>query len=204
VVVASIGPDRVTQALRTALGMGADRAVHVKDAAVDGSDSLGIARVLAAVAKEVGPDLVLMGLMSDDSNASAVPPMLAELLGIPHATAVVKVDREGAGYRVERELEGGALEVVDLPLPCLLAVQTGLNQVRYASLKGIMAAKKKPIDVKTAEDLGLAGAVGAAAAKVKIQRIYQPSKGEGAEILSGSPDEVAEKLVGKIKELGLL
>jgi electron transfer flavoprotein beta subunit len=204
VVVASIGPDRVTQALRTALGMGADRAVHVKDAAVDGSDSLGLARVLAAVAKEVGPDLVLMGLMSDDSNASAVPPMLAELLGIPHATAVVKVDREGGGYRVERELEGGALEVVDLPLPCLLAVQTGLNQVRYASLKGIMAAKKKPIDVKTAEDLGLAGSVGAAAAKVRIQRIYQPPKGDGAEIVSGSPDEVVAKLVGKIKELGLL
>jgi electron transfer flavoprotein beta subunit len=160
--------------------------------------------VLAAVAKEVGPDLVLMGLMSDDSNASAVPPMLAELLGIPHATAVVKVDREGGGYRVERELEGGALEVVDLPLPCLLAVQTGLNQVRYASLKGIMAAKKKPIDVKTAEDLGLAGSVGAAAAKVRIQRIYQPPKGDGAEIVSGSPDEVVAKLVGKIKELGLL
>jgi electron transfer flavoprotein beta subunit len=204
VVVASIGPDRVTQALRTALGMGADRAVHVKDAAVEGSDSLGIARVLAAVAKEVGPDLVLMGLMSDDGNAAAVPPMLAELLGIPHATAVVKVDREGGGYRVERELEGGALEVVDLPLPCLLAVQTGLNQVRYASLKGIMAAKKKPLDVKTAEDLGLVGSVGAAAAKVRIQRIYQPPKGDGAEIVSGSPDEVVAKLVGKIKELGLL
>jgi electron transfer flavoprotein beta subunit len=204
VVVASIGPDRVTQALRTALGMGADRAVHVKDAAVEGSDSLGIARVLAAVAKEVGPDLVLMGLMSDDGNAAAVPPMLAELLGIPHATAVEKVDREGGGYRVERELEGGALEVVDLPLPCLLAVQTGLNQVRYASLKGIMAAKKKPLDVKTAEDLGLVGSVGAAAAKVRIQRIYQPPKGDGAEIVSGSPDEVVAKLVGKIKELGLL
>jgi electron transfer flavoprotein beta subunit len=204
VVVASIGPERVTQALRTALGMGADRAVHVKDAAVEGSDALGIARVLAAVAKEVGPDLVLMGLMSDDGNASAVPPMLAELMGIPHATAVVKVDKSGSGFRVERELEGGALEVVDLPVPCLIAVQTGLNQVRYASLKGIMAAKKKPIDVKTAEQLGLAGKVGAGAAKAKIRKVYPPPKGEGAEILSGSVDEVVAKLVGKIKELGLL
>jgi electron transfer flavoprotein beta subunit len=204
VVVASIGPERVTQALRTALGMGADRAVHVKDAAVDGSDALGIARILAAVAKEIGPDVVLMGLMSDDSNASAVPPMLAELMGIPHATAVVKVDKGGAGYRVERELEGGALEVVDLPTPCLIAVQTGLNQVRYASLKGIMAAKKKPIDVKTADALGLAGKVGKGAAKAKIQKVYPPPKGEGAEILSGSADEVVAKLVGKIKELGLL
>jgi len=204
VVVASIGPERVTQALRTALGMGADRAVHVKDAAVDGSDALGIARVLAAVAKEVGPDVVLMGLMSDDSNASAVPPMLAELMGVPHATAVVKADKGPAGFRVERELEGGALEVVDLPNPCLLAVQTGLNQVRYASLKGIMAAKKKPIDVKTAEALGLAGKVGGGAAKAKIRKVYSPPKGEGAEILSGSADEVVAKLVGKIKELGLL
>jgi electron transfer flavoprotein beta subunit len=204
VVVASIGPERVTQALRTALGMGADRAVHVKDAAADGSDALGIARILAAVAKEVGPDVVLMGLMSDDSNASAVPPMLAELMGIPHATAVVKSEKTASGFRVERELEGGAVEVVELPNPCLLAVQTGLNQVRYASLKGIMAAKKKPIDVKTAEQLGLAGKVGGGAAKAKIRKIYSPPKGEGAEILTGSADEVVQKLVGKIKELGLL
>ena len=204
VVVASIGPERVTQALRTALGMGADRAVHVKDPAVDGSDALGIARILAAVAKEVGPDVVLMGLMSEDSNASAVPPMLAELMGVPHATAVVKAEKGASGFRVERELEGGALEVVDLPNPCLLAGQTGLNQVRYASLKGIMAAKKKPLDVKTAEALGLAGKVGASAAKAKIRKIYPPPKGEGAEILTGNADEVVAKLVGKIKELGLL
>ena len=138
------------------------------------------------------------------ASASAVPPMLAELMGIPHATAVVKVEKSGNGVRVERELEGGAVEVVELPSPCLLAVQTGLNQVRYASLKGIMAAKKKPIDVKTAEQLGLAGKVGAGAAKVRIQKIYQPPKGEGAEIVSGTTDEVVSKLVGKIKELGLL
>jgi electron transfer flavoprotein beta subunit len=204
VVVASIGPERVTQALRTALGMGADRAVHVKDTALDGSDALGIARTLAAVAKSVGCDAVFMGLMSDDSNASAVGPMLGELLGIPSATGCVKTEKTASGFRVERELEGGALEVVDLDGPCVLAVQTGLNQVRYASLKGIMAAKKKPIDVKTAADLGLAGQVGASAAKVKIQKIYAPPKGSGAQILKGSTDEVVAGLVTKIKELGLL
>src|SRR5688572_17836910 len=204
VVVASIGPERVTQALRTALGMGADRAVHVKDAAAEGSDALGIARILAAVAKEVGPDVVLMGLMSDDGNASAVPPMLAELMGVPHATAVVKSEKGAAGFRVERELEGGAVEVVDLPTPCLLAVQTGLNQVRYASLKGIMAAKKKPIDVKTAADLGVAGQVGASAAKIKILKVAPPPKGDRADILSGSTADVVAGLVSKIKELGLL
>jgi electron transfer flavoprotein beta subunit len=204
VVVASIGPERVTQALRTALGMGADRAVHVKDAAVDGSDALGVAKTLAAVAKAESPDLVLMGLMSDDGNAASVPPMLAQLLDVPSATGVMAVEYQNGGVRVERELEGGALEVVDLPRPCVLAVQTGINQVRYASLKGIMAAKKKPIDVKTAADLGVAGQVGAGAAKAKIEKVYVPPKGQGAEILAGSADEVVTKLVGKIKELGLL
>ena len=204
VVVASIGPDRVTQALRTALGMGADRAVHVKDESVDGSDSLGIAKVLAAVAKEESPDLVLMGLMADDGNFAAVGPMLAELMGVPSATAVVKAERAEGKVTCERELEGGALEVVELQTPALLAVQTGLNQVRYASLKGIMAAKKKPIDTKTAGDLGLAGQVGADAAKIRVEKIYVPPKGEGAELIEGSTDEVVTKLMGKIKELGLL
>jgi electron transfer flavoprotein beta subunit len=204
VVVASIGPERVTQALRTALGMGADRAVHVKDPAVDGSDALGVAKTLAAVAKAENPDLVLMGLMSDDGNAASVPPMLAQLLDLPSATGVMSVEHKNGGVRVERELEGGALEVVDLPRPCVLAVQTGINQVRYASLKGIMAAKKKTIDVKTAADLGVAGQVGAGAAKAAIEKIYVPPKGQGAEIVSGSADQVVQKLVGKIKELGLL
>lgn len=204
VVVVSIGPDRVNQALRNALGMGADRAVHVKDDALAGSDALGIARVLAAVVKAESPNLVLTGLMSDDGNASAVPPMLAALSGLPHTTAVVKADKGDNGFRVERELEGGALEVVELPLPCLVAVQTGINQVRYASLKGIMAAKKKPLDIKTAAELGVEGQVGAGAAKAKLEKIYTPAKGDSAEILEGSTDEIVGGLVSKIKELGLL
>jgi len=204
VVVVSIGPDRVTQALRTALGMGADRGVHVKDPAVDGSDALGVAKVLAAVVKQESPDVVFTGLMSDDGNFAAVPPMLAELCDMPSATGVLKVEAADGALRVERELEGGAMEVVELPKPCLIAVQTGLNQVRYASLKGIMAAKKKPIDTKTAADLGLAGQVGAAAARMKIEKVYQPPKGQGAQMLQGSTGDVVKQLVGKIKELGLL
>jgi electron transfer flavoprotein beta subunit len=204
VVVVSIGPDRVTQALRTALGMGADRAVHVKDPETDGSDALGFAKLLAAVGKEEAPDLVLMGLMGDDGNFAAIGPMLATLLGEPHATAVLKAELGDGTVTVERELEGGALEVVELSMPCVLTVQTGINQVRYASLKGIMAAKKKPVSVKTGADLGLAGQIGAGAAKVKIRKIYSPPKGEGAEMLEGSTDEVVQKLVTKVKELGLL
>ncbi|MFQ5416457.1 MAG: electron transfer flavoprotein subunit beta/FixA family protein [Myxococcota bacterium] len=204
VVVVSIGPDRITQALRTALGMGADRAIHVKDNAADGSDALGIAKILAAVAKAENPDLIYMGLMSDDGNFAAVPPMLAELVGIPHTTAAIHIERGDAGLTVNREIEGGASEVVELQTPCLVAVQSGLNQVRYASLKGIMAAKKKPFDVKSVADLGLDGQVGAGAAKVTVTEIAAPPKGDTAEILEGSTDVVVEGLVNKIRELGLL
>ena len=137
--------------------MGADRAVHIKDDETDGSDALGVARLLAAVAKEENPDLILAGFMSDDGNFSAVPPMLAELVGIPHTTAAVKAEQTNGTLRCDREIEGGAHEVVELQTPCLVAVQTGINQVRYASLKGIMAAKKKPCDVKSVGDLGLSG-----------------------------------------------
>jgi electron transfer flavoprotein beta subunit len=204
VVVVSIGPDRVTQALRTALGMGADRAVHIKDPEADGSDALAIAKLLAAVAKEENPDLIYMGLMSEDGNFAAVAPMLAELVGMPHTTGAVKVERTNGSVTVDREIEGGANEVVELQTPCLIAVQSGLNQVRYASLKGIMAAKKKPLDVKSAADLGLSGQVGVAAAKLKIEKIALPVKGDTAEILEGSTDEIVSGLVNKIKELGLL
>jgi electron transfer flavoprotein beta subunit len=204
VVVVSIGPDRVTQALRTALGMGADRAIHVKDPAADGSDQLGLAKVIAAIAKAENPDLILAGLMSEDANFSAVPPMVAELVGIPHTTAAVKVSRANGTVTCDREIEGGASEVVELQTPCVIAVQTGLNQVRYASLKGIMAAKKKPLDVKTLDDLGVAGQAGAGAAKFKIEKIAPPPKGDRAQILEGSTDEVVGGLMKKIKELGLL
>ena len=204
VVAVSIGGDRVTQALRTALGMGADRAIHVNDDETEGSDSLGVARILAAVAKEENPDLIYTGFMADDGNFAAVPPMLAHLLGIPHTSAAQKVDCENGSVRVERETEGGIREVVELQRPCLISVQTGLNQVRYASLKGIMAAKKKPLDVKSIADLGLSGQVGAANAKVAIEKISVPPKGESAELVTGSVDEMATGLLSKIKELGLL
>jgi electron transfer flavoprotein beta subunit len=201
VVVVSIGPARVSQALRTALGMGADRAVHVNDEEVLQSDSLGVAKVLAAVAKEESPDMVFLGLMADDGNFAAVGPMLAEFIGVAHTTTAVKIEQSGGDLSIERELEGGAVEVVEIAAPCVVSMQTGINQVRYASLKGIMAAKKKPIDVKTAGDYGLAGQL---AAKTRVEKIYSPPKGEGADMIEGSAAEVAAALVGKIKELGLL
>jgi electron transfer flavoprotein beta subunit len=204
VVVVSVGPARVTQALRTALGMGADRAVHVNDPDAETSDALGVAKILAAVAKNESPDLVFTGLMADDGNSSAVPPMLAELTDMPSATGVVHTETSGTSVKAERELEGGAIEMVELPTPCLIAIQTGANQVRYASLKGIMQAKKKPVDVKTAGDLGVSGSIGEANAKVRVDKIYHPPKSASAEILKGTTDQIVSALVGKIKELGLL
>jgi electron transfer flavoprotein beta subunit len=144
VVVVSIGPDRVTQALRTALGMGADRAIHVKDPEADGSDPLGIARILAAIVKAESPDLVFTGFMSDDANFAAIPPMLARLADMPHTTAAVKVERSNGTLRVDREIEGGAHEVVELRAPCVIAVQTGINQVRYASLRASWRRRRSP------------------------------------------------------------
>ena len=203
VFVVSIGPDRVTQALRTSLGMGADRAIHVNDEDADASDVLGCAKILAAIAKEENPDLIFTGFMSDDGNSSAVPAMLAEMLDMPSATGVLHVE-VGDSVKVERELEGGALDVIELPQPCVVAIQTGANQVRYASLKGIMQAKKKPLEVKTMADLGVADQAGAGAVKSKIEKIFVPPKSDSAEILEGSTDEVVGQLITKIKELGLL
>jgi electron transfer flavoprotein beta subunit len=202
VVVLTVGPERVVQSLRTALGMGADRAVQIWDDALLRSDSLGLAKAIAAYASKEGFDLVVTGLMSDDANLAQTGPMLAELLGLPSVTAVVKAELKEGSIEVERELEGGSLAAVSVPLPALLAVQTGINEVRYASLKGIMAAKKKPLDKKSLADLGLAPA--AVAPKVKVEKLYVPPKGQGAEILKGSVQEQAQKFVGKVKELGLL
>jgi electron transfer flavoprotein beta subunit len=202
VVVATVGPERVSQALRTALGMGADRAVQVWDDALASTDPLGIAKALAAVAKQESPDLIFCGLMADDDNYALVGPMLAELAGLPYATGVVKVEQQNGELVVERELEGGALEVRSIPRPCLLSIQTGINEVRYASLKGIMQAKKKPLDQKGLGDLGLGA--GDVAPKVKLEKMYPPPKGEGAELLEGAAGDVAGQLVTKIKELGLL
>ena len=202
VVVATVGPDRVTQALRTALGMGADRAIHVWDDALAATDPLGLAKSLAAVVKQESPDLVFCGLMADDDNYSLVGPMLAELSGLPYTTGVTKAEHQNGELVVERELEGGALEVRSIPKPCLLSIQTGINEVRYASLKGIMQAKKKPLDQKGLGDLGLQAAD--VAPRVKLEKMYPPPKGEGAELIEGSASDVAAKLVTKIKELGLL
>jgi electron transfer flavoprotein beta subunit len=143
VVVVGFGGDEVPKVLRTALAMGADRGIHIKGAV--SLDPLATARVLAAALKGVSYDLILCGKQAIDHDHAGVGVMVAELLDIPSVSVVTKLEKSGDKFRVEREVEGGA-EIVEASLPCLITCQKGLNEPRYASLKGIMAAKKKPLD----------------------------------------------------------
>ena len=201
VVALTVGPERAASALRTALATGADRAIHVKDDALTGADPLGIARAIAAAIKDEGFVLILAGLQADDDNYTQTPGLVARLLGRPCATAVLKIEPGDGVVKVERELENQRVQVVEMTLPAVVAVQTGLNEPRYASLKGIMAAKKKEIRTVDLAAIGLDPAVvGGAGARMRTIRLAPPPKGKGAEMLSGSADDVARELVRRIRE----
>src|SRR5687767_13798721 len=145
VVVCSAGPARVQQVIREALARGADRAIHVDDEVLAAADALVIADALAAAMADEKFDLVLAGLQSDDQGHGQTGVILAERLDIPHSTIIMEVQIDGSNLRVKRELEGGWFQWIAMPLPALLTIQSGINQLRYATLKGIMAAKKKEI-----------------------------------------------------------
>ncbi|HYV19591.1 MAG TPA: electron transfer flavoprotein subunit beta/FixA family protein [Verrucomicrobiae bacterium] len=201
VVALSVGPERAATALRTCLATGADRAIHVKDDRLAGADPLSIARVIAAAVKDDGFSLIFGGLQADDDNYTQTPALVARLLGRPCATAVLKAELGDGTIKVERELENQKVQVVEMTLPAVVAVQTGINEPRYASLKGIMAAKKKEIKTVGLAEIGLDPAqVAASAARFKTVRLAIPPKGKGAEILTGSPDDVAKELVKRIRE----
>jgi electron transfer flavoprotein beta subunit len=202
VVVLSAGPERASTAIRTCLAMGADRGIHIKDADLDGADPLSLAQAIAAAVKDEGFSLILAGLQADDDNHAQTGPLLARLIDRPCATAAMSLAlQDGGTIRVERELENNRLQVVDLTLPAVVTVQTGINEPRYASLKGIMAAKKKEIRTVGLKDLGLdAAQAGARASRLRTVRLAPPPKGKGAEILKGSPDEMAKELVRRIRE----
>ena len=194
VVVCSLGPSRVAQVLREALARGADRAIHVQlDAAGAGghNDAFVVAAALAEAMQSEQFDLVLTGLQSDDQGFGQTGVILAERLGLPHATIVMDVQVAPPNVRVKRELEGGWFQWVSMPLPAVLTIQSGINQLRYATLKGIMAAKKKEIR-KAAASGG--------AAKQKIVSLYVPEKGKKTQIIPGSPAEAAKELVRKLRE----
>jgi electron transfer flavoprotein beta subunit len=193
VVVCSAGPSRVGQVIREALARGADRAIHVEDDRLASADGFVTSAALAAAMKDEQFDIVLTGLQSDDQGFAQVGVILAERLGLPHATIIMEVQVDGASLRVKRELEGGWFQWVAMPLPAVLTIQSGINQLRYATLKGIMAAKKKEIRKVPLPP-------SAAAGKQKIVRLYVPEKGKKTQIIGGSAAEAARELVRKLRE----
>src|SRR6202142_3683292 len=194
VIALSMGPERAKQAIKEALAKGADRGIHVADDKFFALDPLLAARSLAAAIEREKPDLVLTGLESDDQGSGQTGVLLAQLLGVPHATLIMQIDALDGRLRVKRELESGWFQWIELPLPAVLTIQSGINKVRYATLKGIMAAKKKEIATITRESLGVTHDP-----PQRIERIYVPSKTKKTEFLTGTPKEVAAKLIEKLK-----
>jgi electron transfer flavoprotein beta subunit len=192
VVVCAAGPARVAQVVREALARGADRAIHVEDDALASADAFVTADALADAMREDGFDLVLTGLQSDDQGHAQVGVILAERLGMPHATIIMDVQVEDGRLRVKRELEGGWFQWVGLPLPALLTIQSGINQLRYATLKGIMAAKKKEIRKVVPASR--------AEARQSIATMYIPEKTKRTEMLQGSPADAAAELVRRLRD----
>jgi len=198
VVVVTVGPDRAQSALRTALAMGADSAVHVKDPSLDGADTLATARALAGALKTLAPvDLVLCGQQGVGGDHSQIPGLLAEMLDLPQVTVAVKIELQDGKAVVEREIEG-ARETWETSLPAVISAQKGLNEPRYASLKGIMAAKKKPIAVLDAAGVGLDAA--AAASKVKVTAMELPPPRPAVAMVEGEPGAQATELIRLLAE----
>jgi electron transfer flavoprotein beta subunit len=195
VVVITSGPARSQQVLREALAKGADRAIHLEDNVFAGLDAFNTARALAAAIKDEQFDLIFTGLQSDDYGYAQTGVILAELLGWPHATIIMQIEKNQGGVRVKRELEAGFFQFVDMPLPAVLTIQSGINKLRYATLIGIKQAKNKPMRKVTLAEVR--SAIGENLQK--IERMYIPQKTKKTEFLEGSPSDIAKKLVDKLR-----
>jgi electron transfer flavoprotein beta subunit len=192
VVACSAGPARVSQALREALARGADRALHVKSDDLARADAFAVAGALHAALAGEQVDLVLTGLQSDDQGFAQVGVVLAERLGMAHATIIMQVEVSGSVLRVKRELEGGWFQWLTMPLPAVLTIQSGINQLRYATLKGIMAAKKKEI-----REVPLAAV---AAPSLQIVGLHAPEKRKQTRMIDGSAADAAKELVRVLRD----
>ncbi|MGA3024007.1 MAG: electron transfer flavoprotein subunit beta/FixA family protein [Bryobacteraceae bacterium] len=192
VVVVCAGPPRAAQTIREALAKGADRAIHIELDDPARCDTLALARLLAEAAGAEQADLMVTGLQSDDLGYGQTGVVLAEILGLPHATIVMAVERTDAGIRVRRELEDGWFQNVEMPLPALLTIQSGINKLRYATLMGIKRARTKEIRVRKPDGP-------AETPRAAIERVYPPRKSKQTEMLEGSAREAAAKLVEKLR-----
>ena len=194
VIVVSMGPDRARQTIKEALAKGADRGILVTDDKSFLLDPLSSAKSLAAAIQKESADLILTGLQSDDQGFGQTGVLLAEVLDLPHATIIMQIEIDGTHMKVKRELEAGWFQSIELQLPAVLSIQSGINKVRYASLKGIMAAKKKEIVTISRESLGVVQDL-----TQRVERIYVPQKMKKTEFITGSPKEAAAKLIEKLR-----
>ena len=194
VVALCAGPARAAQTIREALAKGADRAIHIEDNDVDSLDTLALSKLLAAAAKAESPDLILTGLQSDDLGSGQTGVIMAELLGMPHGTIIMAVEKLDGSIRVKRELEDGWFQHVTMSLPAVLTIQSGINKLRYATLMGIKKAKSKEINVVTAASLGVD-----CTPQQERLKVYIPSRTKQAQIFDGPAKESAAKLVEKLK-----
>jgi electron transfer flavoprotein beta subunit len=194
VVALCAGPARAAQTIREALAKGADRAIHIEDETLRQLDTLGIAHLLAGAVKTEKPDLILTGLQSDDLGYGQTGVVLAELLGVPHSTIIMQVEVSEGSIRVKRELEGGWFQHIEMPLPAVLTIQSGINKLRYATLMGIKKAKTKEIRRVTPSELG-----SPPAAVATLERVYVPQKSKQTQIFEGDAKTVAAQLVEKLK-----
>ena len=192
VIALCAGPERVSSTLREALAKGADRAIHIEADDLASRDTLALAQLLADAIRPESPDLILTGLQSDDLGLGQTGVVLAELLGIPHATIIMQVEKTDSGLRVKRELEDGWFQHVDMPLPALLTIQSGGNKLRYATLMGIKKAKSK--ETRTVEAAAPTGA-----SALTLERVHIPEKQKHTEMLKGTPAEIAAQLVEKLR-----
>src|SRR5579883_1599480 len=195
VVVICAGPAEAAQTIREALAKGADRAIHIEQADPAAFDPLATARLLAAALKPETPDLILTGLQSDDLGYGQTGVILAELLGLPHATIVMQVEAQGPGIQVKRELEDGWFQHVEMPLPALLTIQSGISKLRYATLMGIKKAKTKEVKRLAPAELGES----AANPRISLDRVYAPERTKRTQLFDGAPQEAAAQLVEKLK-----
>jgi len=202
VVVVTVGDEESHDALLACLAKGADRAVRIWDDTLAGADPLAVARVLAAGIERESPDLVLCGVQSSDAVNGATGVATAAHLGLPHVAVVKGLDYDAAAgvATVERELEGGLVEVLRVRVPALLTIQTGINEPRYATLRAIKQAREKPLDEVGLADLGLDDGALDAARSSRTRRLRHPEKGAGAQMLDGSPAEVAARIADIVKE----
>ena len=194
VVALCAGPSRAQSCIREALAKGADRAIHIEDENLAALDALGVARLLAAAARQENPDLVLTGLQSDDLGYGQTGVVMAELLGLPHSTIIMNAEVDGANIRVKRELEDGWFQCIEMPLPAVLTIQSGINKLRYATLMGIKKARTKEI-----KRLGVADLGGAQPPSVAIEKVLLPQRTKQAQILEGDARAAAAKLVEKLR-----